>query len=440
MQIVIIGAGAAGLSVAETVRRHDAESEITIVSKEKSLPYSPVALPEYIEGKISKEQLLLWNTDLIKKEHINFIQGKVVVHINPHKKEITVDDGTVLSYDKLLIASGASPTVTEDLRNRKDVFTLRTLEDAEAIRHQIKNRVVIYGAGAVATKIAVSLSKRGIDVIILCRSRILRRLFDEDICRLIHDLLIANGVKIVGVHEQVRIIGDPVERLRIGTQEFKGDGIIVALGVTPNTSFLNTQIIRLGTSGGIIVNEKMETSAADIYAAGDCVETRDIVSGNPCVTALWPPAVEQGKVAALNMLGINAIYEGTLSQNVIDVFDTPFASIGSLDGEKLGASRHGAIKRFTVKNGKVTGAQLVGDVDDAGLISSHIKKGIDIKDLDHLKLISSGKTHFNDSSLSQQSNRKVMVRRGEHMHVHHILDVGAGEKDERAEFLNQNPR
>jgi NAD(P)H-nitrite reductase large subunit len=95
--------------------------------------------------------------------------------------------------------------------------------------------------------------------------------------------------------------------------------------------------------------------------------------------------VEQGKVAALNMLGTNAIYEGTLSQNVIDVFDTPFASLGSLDGEKLGASRHGAIKRFTVKNGKVTGAQLVGDVDDAGLISSHIKKGLNAVGLDHLK-------------------------------------------------------
>ena len=394
MQIVIIGAGAAGLSAAETVRRHDAESEITVVSKGKSLPYSPVALPEYIEGKISKEQLLLWNADFIKKENINFIQGKAVVHINPHKKEITVDDGAILSYDKLLIASGASPTVTEDLRNKKGVFTLRTLEDAEAIRHQIKNGVVIYGAGAVATKIAVSLSKRGIDVIILCRSRILRRLFDEDICRLTHDLLIVNGVKIVGFHEQVRIIGDPVERLRIGTQEFKCDGIIAALGVTPNTSFLNNHIIRIGASGGLVVNEKMETSAADIYAAGDCVETRDIISGDPCVAALWPPAVEQGRVVALNMLGINSIYEGTLSQNVIDVFDTPFASIGSLNGEKITVSKHGAIKRFTVRSGKVTGAQLVGNVDDAGLISSHIKKGINAAELDHLNFRTLDEAYF----------------------------------------------
>jgi NADPH-dependent 2,4-dienoyl-CoA reductase/sulfur reductase-like enzyme len=385
MRIVIVGAGAAGISAAETIRKYDTNSEITVINRERSLPYSPVALPEYIEGKIRKEQLLLWNADFIKKENVNFIQGKAVVHIHPHEKKIRVDDGTVLSYDILLIASGASPIVTQDLRDRKGVFTLRTLENAEAIRHQIKDRVVIYGAGAVATAIAVSLRKRGIDVIILCRSRILRRLFDEDICRLIHDVLIANGVKIVGFHEQVHIIGDPVERLRTETQDLQCDGIISALGVTPNTSFLNDRIIHLGTWGGIIVNEKMETSAADIYAAGDCTETRSFISGKSCAIALWPPAVEQGKVAALNMLGIKAIYEGTLTQNVIDVFDTPFVSIGSLDGVKISISKHGSIKRFTVKNGKVTGAQLVGDVDDAGLISSNIKKGINAVKLDYLE-------------------------------------------------------
>ena len=376
MRIVIVGAGAAGISAAETIRKYDTNSEITVINKERSLPYSPVALPDYIEGKISKEQLLLWDDYSAKRRDITFIRGKAVVDLDKREKRIILDDRSVLSYDKLLIASGSSPIVTEDLRNRRGVFTLRTLEDAEAIRHHIKHRVIIYGAGAVATKIAVSLRKIGVDAVILCRSRILRRLFDEDICRLIHNLLIANGIKIVGVHEQMRIIGNPVERLHMGNQELRCDGVIAALGVVPNTSFLDNQSIRLGMPGGLIVNEKMETSAADIYAAGDCTETRSVTSGKSCVIALWPPAVEQGKVAALNMLDINTIYEGTLTQNVIDVFDTPFVSIGYLDGVKISISKHGSIKRFTVKNGKITGAQLVGDVDDAGLISSNIRKEI----------------------------------------------------------------
>jgi NAD(P)H-nitrite reductase large subunit len=113
-------------------------------------------------------------------------------------------------------------------------------------------------------------------------------------------------------------------------------------------------------------------------------------------------AVEQGKVAALNMLGINAIYEGTLSQNVIDIFNMSFASIGSLNGEKINISKHGALNRFTIKKGKIIGAQMVGDIDNAGIISSYIKKGIDAKDLEYLKLISSGKLRFNDSPLFRQ--------------------------------------
>jgi NAD(P)H-nitrite reductase large subunit len=374
MRIVIIGAGAAGVSAAETIRKQNADAEITVINEEDSVPYSPVALPEFIEGKISREQLYLWNNDYLSKKKISYVRGKTVISVDVNAKKVIAEDGSVFPYDKLLIATGARPIIPEELKNKRGVFTLRTLKDAETIRSKIKERAIIYGAGAVAVKTAVALRRIGVDVIILCRSRVLRRLFDEDICRLIHDLLIANGVKIVGIHEQMRLLGDPIEKLRLGTQEFKCDGVIAALGVAPNLSFLDPSQIKLGKSGGVIVNEKMQTSAPDVYAAGDCCETIDITSGSRNVIALWPPAVEQGKVAALNMLGINAIYEGTLPQNMVDVFDTTFASIGSLDGEKITISSHTTIKRFTVKNGEIIGAQLVGDVDEAGIISTILKR------------------------------------------------------------------
>jgi NADPH-dependent 2,4-dienoyl-CoA reductase/sulfur reductase-like enzyme len=373
MRIVIIGAGAAGVSAAETVRKQNADAEITIINEEDSLPYSPVALPEFIEGKISREQLYLWNDDYLRKTKIFYFRGKTVIGVDVNAKEVITEDGSVFPYDKLLIATGARPVIPEELKNKKGIFTLRTLKDAETIRSKIKERAIIYGAGAVAVKTAVALRRMGVDVIILCRSRVLRRLFDEDICRLIHDLLIANGVKIVGIHEQMRLVGDPIEKLKIGDAEFKCDGVIAALGVAPNLSFLDPSQIKLGKSGGVIVNEKMQTSSPEVYAAGDCCETIDITSGSRSVIALWPPAVEQGKVAALNMLGINAIYEGTLPRNIVDVFDTPFASIGSLDGEKITLSSHTTIQRFTIKNEKIIGAQLVGDVENAGIISTILK-------------------------------------------------------------------
>ena len=406
MHAVIVGAGAAGISAAETIRKYDGDSEITVINKEKGLPYSPVALPEYIEGKISKEQLFLWDNYFIKKMSINYVSDKCVVNIDTRERKVRLADGNSLSYDKLLIASGASPALTEDLINRKGVYTLRTIQDAEAIRHNIKERVVIYGAGAVAVKIAVALRNLGIDVIMVCRSRVLRRLFDEDVCRLIHDLLIANGVKIIGVHDQMRLLGNPIEYLSIADQKIRVDGVIAALGVKPNTQFLNGQKIHLAPSGGIVVNERLETSVKDVFAAGDCTETRNITSGKSYVIALWPPAVKQGKIAALNMLGANVVYEGALSENVIDIFGTVFASIGSLEGEKIDLKKHDGITRLTIKNEKLVGAQLVGDVDSAGLTSSYIIKEINIKHLDYLKIIHSRKLHFNNHSFTS-SDQKV---------------------------------
>lgn len=403
MRILIIGAGAAGISAAETIRNHPADAEITIITKDKCPPFSPVALPDYIEGKVSKEQMVLWEEKATREKQIHLLLGKTVVSVNPDKRVVETDDGALVSYDKLLIASGASPTLPQDLEGRKGVFTLRTLEDADSLRQQMRERGVIFGAGAVAVKLAVALQKIGIEVLLLCRTRVLRRLFDEDISQLIHDLLVANGVKVLGVGKQTRVLGDPVERLRIGGQEFKCDGVISAMGVTPNTSFLNDGKIHRGSSGGIITNERMRTSVEDIYAAGDCAETIDITRGKSYVMALWPPAVEQGRVAALNILGIRSIYEGTLPENVIDVFGMPFASIGSLDGEKIEISKRGTLSRFTVnEEGKIIGCQMVGNIDNVGLISSFIRRGNSIKDLENLRLVSTGRLPFTRLSVLQK--------------------------------------
>ncbi|MGB9627413.1 MAG: NAD(P)/FAD-dependent oxidoreductase [Thermodesulfobacteriota bacterium] len=392
MRILIIGAGAAGISAAETIKNHKADAEITIITKDKCPPYSPVALPDYIEGRVSKEQMVICDDKFIREKRIDLLLGRTVITVNPDKRTVETDDGAILTYDKLLIASGASPVLTKDLERRKGVFTLRTLEDADAIRQQISGRAVIFGAGAVAVKLAVALQRIGIEVLLLCRTRVLRRLFDEDISQLIHDLLTANGVKVLGVGKQTLFIGDPIKGLRIGTQEFKCDGVIAALGIIPNTSFLSNGKIHRGLSGGIITDGRMQTLVEDIYAAGDCAETVDITSGKSYVMALWPPAVEQGKVAALNMLGIGAVYDGTLPENVVDIFGIPFVSIGSLDGEKIDIGQWGTVSRFTInKEGKITGCQLVGNIDNAGLISSFIRKAGNIKDLKNLNLIATGR-------------------------------------------------
>jgi NADPH-dependent 2,4-dienoyl-CoA reductase/sulfur reductase-like enzyme len=406
---VIIGAGAAGTSAAERLRECDRDAEIIIVCKEKSLPISPVALPDYIEGCISKKNVFIWRNSFVKKNKIQLCTGWGAKQILQRERRLILDSGESLAYDKLLIASGASPVVSNELTGRKNVFTLRTLQDAEAIRDRIKERAVVYGAGAVAVKISVALRRIGIDVVMLCRSKVLRRLFDHDISDGIDDLLVANGVKIVGSCELKSHANEPADTVLIGGEELRYDGIIVAMGVVPNTSFIDPNAIRLGSANGIAVDDKMETSFPGIFAAGDCAETLDISSGKRYVMALWPPAVEQGRVAAMNMVGMSSTYGGTLPSNAINVFGKTFVTMGSLDGQKTDIKKGDNLIRFTVREGSITGCQMAGNAENAGIIASCIREGFSVKDLKSLGLFPFGKIEAISSRLAESAG----VRMGE---------------------------
>jgi NADPH-dependent 2,4-dienoyl-CoA reductase/sulfur reductase-like enzyme len=389
VKYLILGAGAAGVSAAETIRVYDKESELVVVSKEDNLPISPVALPEYIEGSISKEELFLWDRGYLEENRIELILGRRVARIDQGKRTVSFTGSKSLAYDRLLIATGASPVLTKDFTMKEKVFTLRTLDDAEGIIKCAKERVIIYGAGAIAVKVAVALRKRGIDVIVICRSRVLRRLFDDDICSMINSKLADNGVRIAGSCQldSCSAVGDA----RVEDEELSYDCIVAAMGVKPNVPFADKKSIRFGSSGGISVDDGMQTSAPGIYAAGDCVETLDVTTGRSSVTMLWPPAVEQGKIAAMNMLGKAATYAGTLPSNAIHVFDDTFVTMGSLEGQKVNVMDKGSIIRFTVRDDKIVGCQMVGDAESAGAIASCIRNGVRVKDLERMGVIPYGK-------------------------------------------------
>lgn len=374
MKIVIIGIGAAGLSAIRTILKLKPESEITVISKEDAMPFAPVALHKIIENEISEQQLNSWEKEYSQKNNITFIHGKKIIKVIAEKKELLFDDNTTLNYDKLLIASGASPKISPDLALRNDVFTLRNLDDAKSIKNNFKKRAIIFGAGAVSIKIAVALRTIGVDVILLCRSRLCRRIFDEDISELIRDLLIKEGIKVLDPSE-IKIIDNPAKEIEISNQKFDIDGIIAALGVSPNTDFLDSNEFQLSKNGGILVNEFLQTNKTDVYAAGDCIETVNLMNGETENMALWPTAVEQGKIAASNILGAKQSYEGTVSRNVIDVFNTPFVTIGSINGEKITIQNEHSLKRFTIRNNKLIGVQLVNDIEDSGRLLSYIKQG-----------------------------------------------------------------
>ena len=355
MRHVIIGAGGAGTAVAETIRANS-EDEIIVINREKTLPYSPAALPYYIEGSVRREKLFIWDWHFIRSNSIDYIMGREVKRVDTERKKVILDNGEEIEYDKLLISSGAKPRIVPQF-DRENVIGVRTLEDAERLR-KVKGRVIIIGAGPVAVETAIALKKIGADPIIICRSRILRRLFDEDISNIIRDVMILNGVKVL-FEKSIEIIGDPAEGIKAPCGVIYGDLIVAALGVTPNLNFLDGKI-KLGEHGGILTNEKMETNVKDVYAAGDCAETKDVISGRYGIFAIWPLAREQGRVAGYNMLGHEKHYRGSINMNIIKIFDKVFASIGTFMGARKEIWHGSHIAKLFIENGRLNGAQLVG--------------------------------------------------------------------------------
>ncbi len=355
MRYVIIGAGGAGTSAAETIRANT-EDDIIIITREKTLPYSPAVLPYYIEGTLRRDNLFIWDWSFVRRNSIDYVMGREAVKIDTEKKKVTLDNEEVIEYDKLLISTGAKPKIYPEYQ-REGVIGLRTLEDAEKIR-KTRGRVIIIGAGPVAVETAIALKKIGADPLIICRSRILRRLFDEDISDIIRDVMILNGVKVL-FERDVQLIGEPVEGIRAPCGVVYGDMVIAALGVKPDLSFLDDRV-KVGDQGGILTNERMETTVKDVYAAGDCAETKDAISGRYGIFAIWPLAREQGRVAGFNMIGKEKRYRGSINMNIITIFDRVFASIGIFEGDKKEFWHGSNIAKIFVKGDRIYGAQLVG--------------------------------------------------------------------------------
>ena len=335
MRHIIIGAGGAGTAAAETISANS-EDEVVVINREKSLPYSPAALPYYIEGTVRRDELFIWNWHFVRSSGIDYLMGREVVRVNTEAKKVILDNGEEIDYDRLLISSGAEPNIIPQFR-RENVIGVRTLKDAERLR-KVRGRAIIIGAGPVAVETAIALKRLGADPVIICRSRILRRLFDEDISDIIRDVMILNGVKVL-FEKNIDLVGDPVEGVKAPCGVIYGDIVVAAIGVRPNLRFLDGRIA-LGDRGGILTDERMRTNVEGVYAAGDCAETKDLISGRYGIFSIWPLAREQGRVAGYNMLGVEKRYRGSINMNIITIFDKVFASIGDLHrGEEGGLAR-----------------------------------------------------------------------------------------------------
>lgn len=336
---VVIGAGPAGVRAVEALRENDPAGSITLVSGEPGEPYARMAIPYILNGSIDEAGALQRKAPRhYETLGVNYLNRRAErVHAGAEGGRVDLDDGSTLDYDRLLVATGSSPSLPPipgtDLPG---VVTCWTLDDARAIADKLKPgaRVVMIGAGFVAGVCMKALVGTGVKLSVIAgrAGQILRTMMTPTGSGMLQRWLEARGVEVITSGRTERIEAGP--RLVMDTRTIEADLIILATGVHPNVSFLEGTGARI--EQGIVVDEHMRTTVPCIYAAGDVAQGRDFSTGEWVVHALQPTATEHGRVAALNMVGKPMPYRGSLSMNVLDTVGLISHTFGEWKGREGG--------------------------------------------------------------------------------------------------------
>ncbi|MCF2619879.1 FAD-dependent oxidoreductase [Oscillibacter valericigenes] len=342
MKVVIVGGVAGGASAAARIRRLDEHAQIIMIERSGYVSYANCGLPYYVGGVIvDRDELTLQTPESFwDRFRIDVRVRQEVTAINPAEKTVTVrtlDSGKIYTetYDKLLLAPGAKPTVPAlSGVDSERVFTLRTVEDTLRIRRFIEEEkpktAVLAGGGFIGLEMAENLAEMGIAVTIVQRPKQLLAPLDADMASFIHAEMRAHGVtlRLGETVEGFRQEGSEMVTLLAGNEPLRSDMVLLAIGVTPDTHLAKEAGLDLGIRGSIVVNERMETSVPDIYAVGDAVEVSHFVTGQKALISLAGPANKQGRIAADNVCGGNSRFTGSQGSSVLKVFDLTAASTG----------------------------------------------------------------------------------------------------------------
>lgn len=395
MKIVIVGGVAGGATAAARIRRLDEQAQIVIFERSGYISYANCGLPYYIGDVIEDSEELTLQTpeNFYDRFRINVQVHCEVTAIHPERKSVSVrnlETGQEFEecYDKLLLSPGAKPVQPRLPGVGLDrVFTLRTVEDTLKIKAFLNENhpasAVLAGGGFIGLELAENLRELGMDVTIVQRPKHLMNPFDADMAALIHGEMRRNGVKLAlgytveGFEEKK----DGVDVLLKDTQPLHADMVVLAIGVAPDSHLAADAGLETGLKGSIIVNDRMETSVQGIYAVGDAVQVKHMVTGQDALISLAGPANRQGRIAADNICGRDSRYPGSLGSSVIKVFDMTAAVTGvnetnarkaGLDTDKIilspthHAGYYPGAKVMTIKvvfeknTFRLLGAQIVG--------------------------------------------------------------------------------
>jgi len=378
MKFVIIGNGPAGMSAAKTILEREPKARIVLIGDEEVAPYSRILITYYLEGKPAKEGLFIYTEELLESPRVKLKYPVKIVSVDVKNKYIYSSDGKKINYDQLLIASGASPKVPpQQGMNGKSVYTIRNFSDIEEIYHKLDKikDCVFLGGGMVSLKVVQSLKRRGVKVtVVVSGVHIISQRLDKKGAQVVADYLKSKNIQII-TNETAQTIIDYQDKKLIyfrSGKKLETDMIIIGKGVTPNCNFIDRDQIKVNQ--GIVVDEHLRTSAVDVFAAGDVVESQDLLYQKFRINPILPNAVKQGRIAALNMMGIKRSYQGNIEMNSIQLFDLPIISIGLAKNQNNQFeeithhnSYNNTYKRLLFDGNFLVGAIMIGDIKNAGI-------------------------------------------------------------------------
>ena len=386
MRVLILGSGPAGLTAARTLRElapsRSIDPAITMISAESSPPYSPPAMADHF--LTGREETLYWQgKDVCERLRVDYRAGVAVEAVYPEQRQVSLEDGNYIDYDRLIIATGSRLHAPLEGYDLPGVYNFKSLEAARLLVENVKagetDSALIVGAGFIGVEVAVLLNELGCNVTIIDRLWVMPNILDEETAELVLDDLQNRGIVVHQHTEALRFSGKArVEGVELANGEtLVADAYIAATGIKPNVSFLEGSGLDIGW--GIRVDNRMRTNLPNIWAAGDVAETFDLMNGERYVHAIWPNATAQGAVVGRDMLGFSADYEGAERMNSMKHLGLPIMAVGESTGTETLRRRDGdKLRKIFLDDGRIVGFRLAGDIRGAGTYRALMLKGTDV--------------------------------------------------------------
>ena len=388
-RFVIVGNGVAAAGCIEGIRSVDAESSITVISAERYPVYCRPLISYYLERKTDLQRMNYRGESFYADHNVTVLYEKKAAEISTDEKQVVLSDGSSIAYDALCCCTGSSPFVPPmtGLDTVQNKFSFMTVDDMLALEQAVtqESRVLIIGAGLIGLKCAEGLHSR-VRSITVCdlAPRVLSSILDDKCAAMMQKHLEANGIRFLLGTSAKEFHGS--QAIMQNGETVDSDVLVLAVGVRANTAIV--QAAGGNVNRGIAVDDMCRTSLPDVYAAGDCTEYHDISSGSVRVMALMPNAYMQGYTAGVNMAGGAAQFDNAIPMNSIGFFGLHCHTAGSQpEGcEMYEESDENQIKRLFVKDGRLTGFMLIGQMHRTGIYTALIRNQTPLSEVDFARL------------------------------------------------------